>query len=298
MKFQWIAGCLISLMILGCGQRTVATTTSTRVETTSGESPQKSPETVADAATSAATVSPRDDVSHDESHATQTNDSSFVDAKPVEPKTSDAPGVTVVVGEGEPLDLAAYYHTPASVFEKIERYPWRDAARGPQTFGNVRLEIGGMICLWGAKNAEGGLVFPEYVEGIRVARKFEALYLYHAIFHNAPDETPVSHLVMNYENGTFFTTELRCGVHVRDWLQNPTAEESLIDTKSKLVWRGKSSMHPPESPRELRFFMTEIANPHPLDEVVTIDLVSAKERSASCILAITTGAAGLLKVGP
>jgi hypothetical protein len=36
-------------------------------------------------------------------------------------------------------------------------------------------------------------------------------------------------------------------------------------------------------------------NPHPDKEVTTIDFVSSKTQAAACILAVTTGKAGLMK---
>jgi hypothetical protein len=211
------------------------------------------------------------------------------------PASPAAPPAAVSISNGIPIDLTRYYQTPASVFDQIEKYPWRDVPRGFQTFGNVPLAIGGMMCLWGDSNAKKGLVFPEQVQGIRVGRKFGALYLYHTAFSRSPDGTAVAQLVFRYANGTSATNDICYGMHVRDWFLRSSDSEELKDPKSKMVWHGKTSTSPPN---QLRFFITEFVNPKPSLEVATVDLFSLKEKTASCILAMTTGPAELLRVEP
>jgi hypothetical protein len=199
------------------------------------------------------------------------------------------------VGEAaQPLDLTRFYHTPASVFEKITAYPWRAVPRGSQTLGNVPLAIDGMICLWGEANAKGGQSFAEKVDDIPVSRKFDTLYVYHAAFYSSRDGVPVYHLTLHYEDGTSSMTTLCYGAHLRDWWQTAAEQvNELIDSKSKMVWR---SANPDNAAVKLRFFITPIPNPKPLQEVKSISLVSAKGNSAGCILAMTTGPADLLTV--
>lgn len=216
------------------------------------------------------------------------------------PPSAPAVPPTQVAGnhETKPIDLTKYYTTPASYFDQIENYPWRDVPRGAQTFGHVPLDIGGMICLWGGSNAKRGAVFPEQVTGIAVTRKFDALYLYHAAFSSSPDGTPVAELVFRYDDGTSFTNAICYGTHVRDWYEKKGEPEWLTDSKSKVVWRGVNSTSRSVPPSMLRFFITEIANPKPLVVVTTIDLFSLKTKTAPCMLAMTTGPAQLLRVEP
>jgi hypothetical protein len=212
---------------------------------------------------------------------------------------SAVPQVAAAVPHGgDPIDLTRYYQTPAASFDRIEKYPWRDVPRGLQKFGNVPLEIGGMICLWGESNAKGGLVFPEQLQGIQVSRKFDAFYLYHTSFAHSPEGAPVAQLVFRYGDGTAHTNEIQYGTHVRHWGWQRGEVAELNDPKSKMVWWGNNSTSRPDRPRLLRFFITEFPNPKPAVEVTTIDLFSSKQRTASCILAMTTGPAELLRVGP
>ncbi|WP_437226934.1 hypothetical protein SH661x_000087 [Planctomicrobium sp. SH661] len=197
-----------------------------------------------------------------------------------------------------PIDLTSYYQTSAAKFDSMQSYPWRDVPRGHQVLGNIPLEIGGMICLWGGANAKTGLVFPEQLEGIRVGRNFSTLYLYHATFHRSEEAAPVVRLVLRYADGTSHERVLEYGTHVRDWYRYDDDPEDLGDPKSQQVWTGINSMWKAEPPRQLHFFITEIEIPHPDQEVASIDLYSAKGNSASCILAMTTGPEGMLKVDP
>lgn len=296
-----------TMLIVGCGQKPASSSTAKSSEkelptaVASGEKAAEATPSADDdaAATKKSPVSEKTDVQTPQIPVVSaTENSTTTDASQAiaaTPQQADAPAESKE-SKGEPLDMTAQYRTPAANFDQIKTYPWRDAPRGSQTFGNVPLEIGGMICLWGGRNAQGGLVFPSYVEGIPVQRKFETIYLYHATFNNAEDGTPVSNLVFNFDDESHSAFEICCGVHLKDWLVNVNNSTELSDPKSKLVVRRKSSMSTDDAPRELRFYITEIANPQPSSVVTTIDIVSAKEKSSYCILAITTGPAGLLKM--
>ena len=107
----------------------------------------------------------------------------------------------------------------------------------------------------------------------------------------------VAKLAMQYADGSSAVIELIDGTHLHDWfggLETPV----LKDPDSKMVWRGVNSMSTKTPPGQIRFFITEIPNMRPLDEVSTIDLTSAKGKAASVILAMTTGPAKQLKVEP
>ena len=197
----------------------------------------------------------------------------------------------------EPLDLTGFYQMRASTFERIRAYPWRLVPRGSQTLGNVPLNIGGMVILWGEANANAGAAYPEKVDDIPVKRKFDTLYAYHATFYPSRDGSPVYHLTFQYANGTSSMTTICYGAHVRDWFQ-PSFEQygELTDSMSKLVWRTDNPDSKPDNLIKIRFFITAITNPRPELEVKSISLTSAKGNSAACVGAMSTGPAGLLKV--
>src|SRR4030095_1252751 len=100
------------------------------------------------------------------------------------------------------------------------QYPWPAVPRGSRTFANVPLEIGGAIFLWGERNAKKGDLYPEQIAGIPVERKFEALYICHAIFFEGKKGTPVFEALFHYDDGTSATDEIVCGDDGRDWFAN------------------------------------------------------------------------------
>jgi hypothetical protein len=194
----------------------------------------------------------------------------------------------------EPLDLTKFYQATPAQFDKSKNYPWRVVPRGSRTFENVPLAIDGILCLWGESNAKNGLKYPEKVDDIPVNRKFESLYVYHTAFYSSRDGSPVYHLTLKYANDTSSMTTISYGAHLRDWFMPPQEKVSdLSDSKSKMVW---SADHPDNKGIKIRFFITPITNPRPALEVKSISLASAKGNTAPCILAMTTGPDGLLKI--
>jgi hypothetical protein len=222
----------------------------------------------------------------------------FMMAAP-EPPAEPAAGKTDAAVTTQTLDLKKFYNTPASRFTNGQ-FPWAEVPRGSKTFGNVPLDIGGMICLWGEANAKIEFVFREQINKIVVDRKFETLYVYHCAFFPSPDGSPIYRLTMHYADNSIRESTICYGIHVRDWYHFPKREpvDDLSDPKSKIVWRGEQPDSTPDNPRKLRFCITSIPNPKPNVEVKSISLASAKGNSAGCILAMTTGPADLLKVEP
>lgn len=193
-----------------------------------------------------------------------------------------------------PLDLTPYYGMKADRFDAVKQYPWNGVPRGSQKFAGVPLEIGGSFSLFGEENAKRGLKFPEELKGIPVGRPFEALYICHAAFFEAPAGTPICEVRFQYDDGTTESDKIVCGSDVRDWYVNAGDKElGPTGKRSTLAWSGEGLAN--GRPQKIRFFLTAITNPQPEKTVQTIDLVSTKSRAASCVLAMTTGKAGLLQ---
>jgi len=204
----------------------------------------------------------------------------------------------------EPLDLTGNYGQSASVFDSGPEY-WGTVPSGFQVFDHVPLQIEGLLYLWGARNAAGGATFPEQVVGIPVNRKFESLYIYQTALFPSSDNTPVYEVVWQYEDGSSATNQVRYGSDILELAGNPGERASRVtgpDNKtandptglnSRLAWMGGTRTQGQNRP--MRFCLTAIANPQPALEVTSIDLYSCKSESAPCILAMTTGRAGLMK---
>jgi hypothetical protein len=176
-----------------------------------------------------------------------------------------------------PVDLTAYYTTPASGFARITQFPaWKTVPLGFQVFDHVPLQIDGMFSLWGSGNAKTGLVFPEQVRGIKV-------------------KTPVCEVVFRYEDGSSVTNQMLNGDDFLEWqVSNSQRFARPTGPNSKLAWIG-GSYSPKKKNTPLRFCLTAIENPQPSLEATSIDLYSCKSKTAACILAMTAGQSGLMK---
>lgn len=194
-----------------------------------------------------------------------------------------------------PLDLRSCYTTPGSSLDNMNGFPaFHTVPRGYQTFDNIPLQIEGMINLWGKSNTESlNIVFPEQVT-IPVSASFESLYVYHSSFFVSPDKSPVWQVVFHYANGSSITNQLLYGDDVMDWIVQPGQEErGPTGLHTRIAW--KNGRFSPSQNKPLRFFLTEVQNPFPLDQVSEIDLQSCKNISAPCIMALTIGRAGLMR---
>ena len=209
--------------------------------------------------------------------------------KPVQASVTDTNSAT-------PVDLTAYYTTPASSFDAINGFPaWKSVPRGFQVFDQVPLQIGGQICLWGGGNATKlHIIFPEQLLGITLNRTFETLYIYHGAFFKSPAGTPVCQVVFRYEDGSSATNQLRYGEDILDWIATTNADGVIGPTgpNSRLAWVNGSFT--PGKVQPLRLCLTAVDNPRPYLRVTVIDLYSCKSWTAPCIMAMTTGRSGLM----
>lgn len=278
MRISFACGCAVALFLMGCGDNGL-----NPKPTSNGGGLQES-----------ANASPGSEAKADVHTASTDLSTSEVDS------TSKAAPAIPEPDSSKPqsIELPRKFLQPIDEIAKSDQFPWRDVPRGEVVLGNVPLKIEGIMTLWGESNAKRGMLMPEAIPGIPVARKFEALYVYQTAFFSAPDGTPIAKLVFQYADGTSAEGQICYGTHVRDWWQPKGGPEELIDPKSKLVWSGPNSLAPANNPNQLQLFITELHNPHPENRVNTIDVVSMKGPAAICIMAMTTGPAGLLKVEP
>ena len=204
------------------------------------------------------------------------------------------PAAAAKSGEAASLDLSKYVGMRAENFAKSTRHPWPAVPTGKQTFVGVPVEIYGATMLWGQRNADAGMKYPESIGGIPCGQKFETLYLLHGTFYEGAPGEPSFEVVLNYQGGEKQTEAILCGADTRDWFAK--AGEKMAGPSAKrstLAWTGTGKFG--ERDQAVRFCMTAIENKYPDRLVTTIDLVSAKKQTAGCILAITVGKAGLLK---
>jgi len=200
-------------------------------------------------------------------------------------KRAQAKGERLIKGHvAGPVNLTNNYNAPA-----LSMLP-----SGLQTFNNVPVQIGGMICLWGEGGASRGMEFPKEVLDIPVHETFQTLYLYHKSSFGSPPGTPVCEVVFHYIDGASATNRLLYGDDVLDWFApGGTRVKGPSGPNSKIAWIGQMTVQN-GGIQQLRTCMTAIENPDPKVRVSSIDFYSCKSRTCIYIMAMTTGKTGLM----
>lgn len=207
---------------------------------------------------------------------------------------AQARAAAIAKGEPVPLDLSKHLQMKAENFASSKRHPWPVVPRGEQVFAGIPINIQGATMTFGQRNADNGLKYVETVAGIPCGFKFETLYIVHAAFYPGAAGEPAFEVVLNYPESEKQTDTILCGEDTLDWYVN-AGEEKLAPSakRSALAWTGtgKSGMRD----QSVRFCITAIENKNPDLLVETIDLVSPKNQTAGCVIAITAGKKDLLK---
>lgn len=218
--------------------------------------------------------------------------SSDASIKPKKSETRIGVPEDVVAVDIFPVDLSNHYQLRAEHFEKVTRFPWKIVPRGKQTFAEILLQLDGAMFLWGEQNTKNGMVYPERIEGIPIEAAFETLYIYHSGFFEGQSGNPVYDVVFQYEDGNSAKEPVMSGEDLLDWyLNDASSPKQPSSPRSTLAWSGAD-----ENGQVVRYCLTAMQNPHPIAKVKSLDLVSAKGQTAGCILGLTVGRSGLLKI--
>ncbi|MFN7140812.1 MAG: hypothetical protein ACK4UN_15860 [Limisphaerales bacterium] len=163
---------------------------------------------------------------------------------------------------------------------------WEVVPKGKQELAGVPYQVEGMIRLYGQIPPPHGTVYRDKVEGIKVGRKFQGLYLLHGTGWTTEDGVEIAQVIFNYLDGSRHASPLIYGEHVRDWWKRESqSPDAVKDPNSKIVWQGS------RDGIGLRFYQTILFNPKPDKEVVTIDLVSSRSAVTPAIIAMSVGPA-------
>jgi hypothetical protein len=192
------------------------------------------------------------------------------------------------------IDLSKYYtaqltdslNSPAAVTENnLAGLP-----RGRQVLSRVPFEVGGILQLSGKKLQEWGRKeYPEAINGIKIERRCERLYLLHGaggVYD--PDGMTIGKLVLHYADKSSQELEIKNGLHVRDWWGSP--KQRVTGRNSELAWTGTNpavKKYGGDKPGALRIYKTTFENPQPETEITAIDYVSSMENSSPFLIALT-----------
>ncbi len=224
----------------------------------------------------------------------QTRKSTLASNRPsVEASQTLARDVPAVVnGSATLIDLNRYYRTPASRFSKIVQFPsWGTVPHGIHVYHNVPLQIEGFINIWGPHHTKT----PECVNGVVLNQQFETLYVYHGTWYQSASGTPVYDIVFHYEDESVETVNVLYGDDVLDWFCDNAGGKVRGPTgkRSRLAWHGEPD--PTGRAWPVRFCLSAIENPQPSVRVTTLDFVTRKSESTTCVLALTAGKSGLMR---
>lgn len=189
----------------------------------------------------------------------------------------------------DPIDLQSEANQKLS--SDFHGYPGNNLdplPKGRQTLGEVEFEIGEKFIQLASKRAPD---FPEKVEGIKVGRRAEKLHFLHSTGWGKPgveDGTEIGSFVIHYKDANSVVVPIEYGRDVRDWW---SYSDTAQPTRAKVVWTGVNDASKDFRGQRvtIRIFKSAWENPHPEQEISTIDYTSRNETiSAPFLIAIST----------
>jgi WD40 repeat protein len=153
---------------------------------------------------------------------------------------------------------------------------------GLQSLGGIRFDVRGVVLLDGDNPGRGQR--PASAEGIQVGVRGRTLHVLQGTSFEGPDGTSVGRIVVHYADGTRHDFPIVYGVDTRNWW---TVSGEPGDTpKAQVVWRGNCPASLAQN-SSLRLFLRSYPNPRPEILIDRLDIVSARNRPAPFIVAMT-----------
>jgi hypothetical protein len=188
------------------------------------------------------------------------------------------------------LDLSAHYNAvltetwlPGPLI--VKGNDLSGLPRGVQKLAGVEFDVRGVIQLSSGALENLGGRFPRRVNGIPVRQGCQRLHFLHGTAWNALFGTQVGHYVVHYRNGKKREIKLVFGRNVRDWWF--PASQPQMTPAATVAWEGSNAASR-ELGMAIRLYRFAWDNPEPATEEITaIDFVSAMEKPAPFLVAIT-----------
>jgi hypothetical protein len=183
------------------------------------------------------------------------------------------------------IDLSAYYNS--TLDDEIHHKPGNDlkaVPHGVSEFAGTFFNVNGIIQLSGSISKEKtGCDYPAAVSGIGIKCTGEKIHLLHGASWHDKQGTKIGEYRVQYRSRQPETIPVIYGVHVIDWWVLPG---DASPTAVAVAWRGNN-----ERTRNLgyclQFYKFTWVNPHPMDEIMTMDFSSDGKESAPFLMAIT-----------
>ena len=124
---------------------------------------------------------------------------------------------------------------------------------------------------------------PKDVRGVRIGQHCAQLHMLQAGCQDA-DGTPVGRYVLHYADGETRELPIIYGQDIRNWWT--VRGESTNTPNAQVVWRGNCPMAASNG-ESLRLWKRTYSNPWPDVRIVGLDFVSAMNKSAPFLVALT-----------
>jgi hypothetical protein len=189
------------------------------------------------------------------------------------------------------LDLSGKYNSRLDEFWQPDGTPevllqnhLGTMPRGLQRLGAVDFDVRGVIQLCSTKLGAGEGELPKEVKAIRVEQKCRRLHFLQGTQWRVADGTRIGAYVLHYQGGAQAELPIIYGQQVRDWWAS--GSEDYEAKAARVAWKGSNAASQSQN-ISLRVFDSACSNPHPEQQIQSVDFVSAMTDSAPFLIAIT-----------
>ena len=151
---------------------------------------------------------------------------------------------------------------------------------GVKQLGTVQYDLRGVVQVSGQPFVDGRKNFPEAVKGVPVGLKCRKLCFLHASRWGEDNGKKIGSYMIHYANGRTWEVPIIYGVDMCDWRSIHDADAGADGPIP--AWQGHDN-----AGNEMGLFETAWVNPLPLEEISSIDLVSAMTTAAPFLVAVT-----------
>ncbi len=150
-----------------------------------------------------------------------------------------------------------------------------------KTFKGVPFRLDGVIVVGPGESSAGpGDPVPvaKKVEGIPIGRKAEKLFFLQATHWQAEKNAKIGSYLVHYADGATEEIPIRYGVDVVDWWSVPGRDETVTD--AQIAWTGTNNATTrADAGIRIRLFLKTWKNPHPDQEIKTVDMATGDQKS-------------------
>jgi len=183
-----------------------------------------------------------------------------------------------------PIDLSRYSTTRRAEFRPWVN--WNGPPGGVQKLGGVPFQIDGVMQFRTFSPRLPFDGYPTRIRNIQVGRRLTQLHLLHFSEFSGTDGQPAARLVLHYADSKEHEFILRYGIHFQDWV-HPLEGQVCSDPLTRTAWFAPPRSEP-DNPLLTTLWHTELDNPRPDADVLSIEVRSLFSQVRYSLAAITT----------